>query len=130
MGLLSFLGAGSAGDVANAATKAVDSLGKAGDALFTSDEERAQWATVMEQVKQQPKMAQALITFASTQSTSTFVAGARSAVLYVLAVVLGYNLVLRDILIMCLHLKPEEVPAMAIGVDTLLKFIGALSGAM
>lgn len=130
MGLLSFLGAGSAGDVANAATKVVDSLGKAGDALFTSDEERAQWATVMEQVKQQPKMAQALITLVSTQSSNKFVAGGRAAVLYVLAFVLAYDLVLREVLIMALHLKPDQVPVSAIGVDVLLKFVGTMFGAM
>lgn len=79
MGVLSkFLGAGSA--------DAVAAIGGVVDQLFTSDEERAQGAAIMEKIRQQPELAEKAIGLAQAKSTNWFVAGGRPALLWVSAI--------------------------------------------
>ena len=130
MGLLSMLGLGKAtGEAAVvAAGGVIDALGSAGDRLFTSDAERAQWALMMKKVEQEPQIIQAMTTAFSMASGSRFVAYGRSAVMYVLALSVLYGLVVRDVLVLTLRLKPEEVPVMPLDPVVILKFLGGLLG--
>ncbi|MDH0348181.1 hypothetical protein [Aeromonas dhakensis] len=130
MGLLSMFGIGkSAGEAAAAAAGGViDALGNAGDKLFTSDAERAQWAVMMKKVEQEPQIIQALTTAFSTASGSRFVAYSRSSVMYVLALSVFYSLVVRDLLVLVLRIKPEDVPVMLLDPMVILKFLGGLLG--
>lgn len=130
MGLLSMLGLSKAtGEaVATAAGGVIDALGNAGDKLFTSDAERAQWAVMMKKVEQEPQIIQALITAFSSASGSRFVAYARSAIMYVLALSVFYSLVVRDMIVMLMGIKPENVPALLLDPMVILKFMGGLLG--
>lgn len=128
-GMLAKIGIGKTAEVVGeAATGVIDALGDAGDKLFTSDEERAQWAVMLEKVKQEPLQLQAIITAISTASPSPFVANARAWVLYALAFVLVYGVVVRDALILSLGIKPEDVPAMSLEPGVILRFLGGLLG--
>jgi hypothetical protein len=63
----------------------IDAIGKAGDALFTSDEERKQLDNDLEEIKQKPHLMQALANVTSASHRSFFVAGGRPALLWVAA---------------------------------------------
>lgn len=133
MGLLSKLGFGKAAaavenPVASAAEGVISAIGAAGDRLFTSDAERAQWAVVMKKVEQEPQIMQAMITAMSTASGNSFVASARSAVLYLMGISVFYGVVIRDVLVMTLGIKPENVPKMPVESGLLLRYIGSLLG--
>jgi hypothetical protein len=112
--------------VAAGAGAVIDSLGEAGDKLFTSDEERAYWAATLEKVRQQPQLLQGAISMVMAKSPNPFIAGARAAMLYTLALIAFYNLVVRDLLILVMGL--HDAPPPAISVEALLKFIGGMFG--
>lgn len=61
----------------------IEAIGKAGDALFTSDEERLQLSNDLLEIKQKPMLMQALANTLSAQHRSMFVAGARPFLLWV-----------------------------------------------
>ena len=61
----------------------IEVIGKAGDALFTSDEEREQLKNDLAEIKQKPLLMQALANTTAAQHRSTFVAGARPFLLWV-----------------------------------------------
>ncbi|MFT6789037.1 MAG: hypothetical protein ACJAVX_002404 [Pseudoalteromonas rhizosphaerae] len=61
----------------------IEAIGKAGDALFTSDEERQQLSNDLAEIKQKPLLMQALANTHAAQHRSTFVAGARPFLLWV-----------------------------------------------
>lgn len=130
MGLFSVLGIGtqSVADVEAGAAKVVEAVGNAGDQLFTSDEEKAQWSVMMAKVKQAPLMMQAVISANSVQSTSKFIAWSRSALIWVLVFSLGYNLLIRDFVVLVMKLDPATVPPSPISVELLLKALGSLIG--
>lgn len=89
-----------------ATTSIIDSLANAGDRLFTSDDERLKWQTLMQQIKAQPAAMRELTGIIAASSSSAFVAGGRSAIQYALAAVIGYHLFLRDLLVMLLD-RPD-----------------------
>jgi hypothetical protein len=60
----------------------IDAIGNVFDKLFTSDEERAQAAAVMAKLQQQPHLLQAEISKIEAQHRSTWVAGARPAIMW------------------------------------------------
>ncbi|ALS32770.1 hypothetical protein PTRA_a1578 [Pseudoalteromonas translucida KMM 520] len=64
-------------------TNPIEAIGKAGDALFTSDEERQQLSNDLLEIKQKPMLMQALANTLSAQHRSMFVAGARPFLLWV-----------------------------------------------
>lgn len=130
MGLLSIFGLGKAtGEAAaTAAGGVINAIGDAGDKLFTSDAERAQWSVMMAKVKQEPQIIQALTTALSTSSGSRFVAYSRSAVMYVLALSVFYSLVVRDMIVMFMGIKPEDVPELLLDPMVIMKFMGGLLG--
>ena len=74
------IGAWLFGGAAESAAKPVEAVGNALDQLFTSDEERAAAAIVMEKLRQQPHILQAEITKVEAAHPSVFVAGWRPAI--------------------------------------------------
>lgn len=63
----------------------IEAIGKAGDALFTSDEERKQLDNDLAEIKQKPFLMQALANVTAANHRSRFVAGGRPALLWVAA---------------------------------------------
>lgn len=68
-----------------AATGPIDAIGRAGDGLFTSDEERLQLKNELAEIKQKPFLMQALANVTAASHRSRFVAGGRPALLWVAA---------------------------------------------
>lgn len=64
-------------------TNPIEAIGKAGDALFTSDEERMQLDNDLVEIKQKPMLMQALANTMAAQHRSVFVAGARPFLMWV-----------------------------------------------
>ena len=64
-------------------TNPIEAIGKAGDALFTSDEERQQLDNDLTEIKQKPMLMQALANTMAAQHRSVFVAGARPFLMWV-----------------------------------------------
>ncbi|MPY25179.1 3TM-type holin [Shewanella sp. YLB-07] len=64
-------------------TNPIEAIGKAGDALFTSDEERMQLDNDLLEIKQKPMLMQALANTMAVQHRSVFVAGARPFLMWV-----------------------------------------------
>lgn len=64
-------------------TNPIEAIGKAGDALFTSDEERQQLDNELLEIKQKPLLMQALANTMAAQHRSVFVAGARPFLMWV-----------------------------------------------
>ena len=73
----------------------IDAVGNTFDKLFTSDEERAQAAFVMAQLKAQPHILQAELAKLEAQHRSAFVAGARPFILWVCGVALAQYFVIN-----------------------------------
>lgn len=130
MGLLNVfgLGAPTVTAVENGATGVIEAFGSAGDKLFTSDEEKAQWAVLMEKAKQSPALIQAVITANESTSGSKFASWARPALIWVLVASLGYNLLLRDFVIMAFHVAPADIPASPLSVNMVMSVLGQLMG--
>lgn len=63
----------------------IEAIGKAGDALFTSDEEKMALKNDLEEIKQKPYLMQALANVTSASHRSWFVAGGRPSLLWVAA---------------------------------------------
>lgn len=63
----------------------IEAIGKAGDSLFTSDEERLQLQNELAEIKQKPFLMQALANVTAANHRSSFVAGGRPALLWVAA---------------------------------------------
>jgi len=130
MGLLSMLGLGAptATSVENGAVGVIEAIGDAGDKLFTSDEEKAQWSVLMEKAKQSPAMIQAVITANEEKNSSKYIAAARATLIYALVASLTYNLLIRDFVIMAFHVLPADVPASPLSVSMILNVLGQLMG--
>ena len=64
-------------------TNPIEAIGKAGDALFTSDEERQQLDNELAEIQQKPMLMQALANTMAAQHRSVFVAGARPFLMWV-----------------------------------------------
>lgn len=67
------------------ASNPIEAIGKVGDSLFTSDEERLQLNNQLAEIKQKPQLMQALANVTSASHRSRFVAGGRPALLWVAA---------------------------------------------
>lgn len=76
----------------------IEAIGKAGDALFTSDEERAQLNNDLEEIKQRPLLMQALANTTAAQHRTIFVAGARPFLLWVCGMGFLFAFVINPIL--------------------------------
>lgn len=83
MGILSFLGMG------GEAKGVIEALSDAGDKIFTSDEERAQWEATLTKIAQKPHLMQAEINKIEAGHRSIFVAGWRPFIGWVCGFSLG-----------------------------------------
>jgi len=76
----------------------IEQIGKAGDALFTSDEERLQLNNELEAIKQKPLLMQALANTTAARHRSIFVAGARPFLMWVCGLGFLFAFVVNPIL--------------------------------
>lgn len=66
-------------------TNPIEALGKAGDSIFTSDEERLALSNDLAEIEQKPYLMQALANVTAANHRNWFVAGGRPALLWVAA---------------------------------------------
>lgn len=119
----------------------VGSLGEAVmsglDNLFTSDEEREKAKLKMMSLMVQPHLMQAAANIESAKSTNWFVAGARPSLLWICAVALFYNWIIKDFIVIgivtlsdraaeIVPLLPSIDGAEVTGLVTALLGLGAL----
>ena len=83
------LGAWLFGGAAESAAKPIEAVGNTLDQLFTSDDERAAAAVVMEKLRQQPDILQVELNKVEATHPSVFVAGWRPALGWVCVMSLG-----------------------------------------
>ena len=76
----------------------IEAIGKAGDALFTSDEERQQLQNDLAEIKQKPLLMQALANVNAAQHRTIFVAGARPFLMWVCGLGFLFAFVINPIL--------------------------------
>jgi len=88
MSLLDVLGLGK--QAGNAIAEPITAIGNVLDSLFTSDDEKAAAAVVMEKLRQQPSVLQVEMNKLESQHRSVFVAGWRPAIGWVLAISLAF----------------------------------------
>jgi hypothetical protein len=102
----------------------IELIGKAGDALFTSDEERAQLKNDLAEIKQKPLLMQALANTTAAQHRSTFVAGARPFLLWVCGFGFLFAFVINPILQwLCPDVGTPELP-----LDVMMELTLAMLG--
>lgn len=93
-------------------TDAVTAVGNAFDAVFTSDEERAQAKALLEKLKQQPAALQVELNKVEASHRSTFVAGWRPFVGWVCGVGFGYHFVIQPFLLFIVAWSGADMPAL------------------
>ena len=120
-------------DVGSLAGSVMDGL----DGLFTSDEERAAAALKIQALMAQPHMMQAQANIESAKSTNWFVAGGRPSLMWVCAIALFYNWLIKDMIVIgivsfntnaaeIVPLLPSIDGAEVTGLVTALLGLGAL----
>ena len=67
------------------------------DGLFTSDEEREAAALKIQALMMQPHMMQAQANIEAAKNTNWFVAGGRPSLLWICAIALFYNWIIKDL---------------------------------
>lgn len=113
----------------SAGTQPIEAIGTALDKLFTSDEERAQAAAVMEKLRQQPGVLQVELNKIEAQHRSVFVAGWRPFIGWVCGVALAYSFILRDLLAWGLSIGwPDVQPPPALAMEHLMTVLLSLLG--
>jgi hypothetical protein len=110
------------------ASDAVGALGSAFDKLFTSDEERAQAALVLEKVRQQPHILQAEINRLEAGHRSLFVAGWRPFIGWVCGLGLAWAFLGHPMFEWFVALRDLAISPPAIATDNMLELILALLG--
>ena len=107
------------------------------DGLFTSDEEREAAALKIQTLMAQPHMMQAQANIEAAKNTNWFVAGGRPSLLWVCAIALFYNWLIKDIIVIgivtfsnnaaeIVPLLPSIDGAEVTGLVTALLGLGAL----
>ncbi len=69
------------------------------DGLFTSDDERAAAALKIQALMAQPHMMQAQANIEAAKNTNWFVAGGRPSLMWVCAIALFYNWLIKDMIV-------------------------------
>ena len=69
------------------------------DSLFTSDDERAAAALKIQALMAQPHMMQAQANIEAAKNTNWFVAGGRPSLLWICAIALLYNWIIKDFIV-------------------------------
>ena len=121
MGFLSRLFGGPAID-------AVSAVGSVVDQLFTSDEERAQAALLMEKLRQKPQLLQAEINRVEASHRSLFVAGWRPFIGWVCGVGFLWAFLLHPLFEWIVAVRGLEVVAPGIVTDNMMELVLALLG--
>lgn len=120
-------------DVGSLAGSVMDGL----DGLFTSDEERAAAALKIQSLMAQPHMMQAQANIEAAKNTNWFVAGGRPSLMWVCAIALFYNWLIKDMIVIgivsfntnaaeIVPLLPSIDGAEVTGLVTALLGLGAL----
>lgn len=120
-------------DVGSLAGSVMDGL----DGLFTSDEERQAAALKIQTLMAQPHMMQAQANIEAAKNTNWFVAGGRPSLMWVCAVALFYNWLIKDMIVIgivsfnsnaaeIVPLLPSIDGAEVTGLVTALLGLGAL----
>tara|TARA_R110000772_G_scaffold1190_5_gene4191 strand:+ start:10185 stop:10601 length:417 start_codon:yes stop_codon:yes gene_type:complete len=76
-----------------------DSVMSGLDGLFTSDDERSAAALKIQTLMAQPHMMQAQANIESAKNTNWFVAGGRPSLLWICAIALLYNWIIKDFIV-------------------------------
>lgn len=111
-----------------AAATPIEAIGKVFDALFTSDEERAQAAAVLERLRQQPGVLQVELNKVEAAHRSVFVAGWRPAVGWICAAGLGWAYLGHPLFVWAAALWAPGLAPPAIATDSLFELVLALLG--
>ena len=120
-------------DVGSLAGSVMDGL----DGLFTSDEEREAAALKIQTLMMQPHMMQAQANIEAAKNTNWFVAGGRPSLLWICAIALFYNWIIKDFIVIgivtfsnnaaeIVPLLPSIDGAEVTGLVTALLGLGAL----
>jgi len=107
------------------------------DGLFTSDDERAAAALKIQALMAQPHMMQAQANIEAAKNTNWFVAGGRPSLLWICAIALFYNWIIKDFIVIgiitvsdraakIVPLLPSIDGAEVTGLVTALLGLGAL----
>lgn len=114
--------------VGGPAIDAVSAVGNAVDQLFTSDEERAQAAFLMEKLRQKPQILQAEINRVEAAHRSLFVAGWRPFIGWVCGAGFLWAFLLHPLFEWGIALNGLDVVAPDIVTDNMMELVLALLG--
>lgn len=110
----------------------IEAIGKAGDSLFTSDEERLQLNNDLEEIQQKPHLMQALANVTAANHRSVFVAGGRPALLWVAALGLFFFFPVKYAFGTMLWIRhswdADKLLAFPFSGDGLMELVGMLLG--
>ncbi len=101
----------------------IEAIGNVFDSLFTSDEERAQAAAVMEKLRQHPGELQVELNKVEASHRTLFVAGARPAILWVCAIGLAFTFIINPIIQWVTGSPGPELPTSVL-FDLILGILG------
>lgn len=121
MGILSKIFGGPAID-------AVSAVGNVVDQLFTSDDERAQAALLMEKLRQQPQILQAEINRIEASHRSLFVAGWRPFIGWVCGFGFLWAFILHPLFLWVVAVRGLAITPPEIMTDNLMELVLALLG--
>lgn len=121
MGILSKIFGGPAID-------AVSAVGNVVDQLFTSDDERAQAALLMEKLRQQPQILQAEINRIEASHRSLFVAGWRPFIGWVCGLGFLWAFILHPLFLWVVAVRGMAITPPEIMTDNLMELVLALLG--
>lgn len=107
---------------------AVTAVGNVVDQLFTSDEERAQAAILMEKLRQKPQLLQAEINRVEASHRSLFVAGWRPFIGWVCGAGFLWAFLLHPLFEWIVALRGLDIVAPAIVTDNMMELVLALLG--
>ena len=114
------------------AASVVGSIGKAGDKLFTSDQDRLQFRNEYEEIKQKPMLMQAMANITAASHRSAFVAGGRPALLWVAALGLFFFFPVRyavgTYIWAKLSLQTDVIMAFPFTGNALMELVGMVLG--
>lgn len=101
----------------------IDAVGNALDKIFTSDQERVNARVMLEKIKQHPGELQVELNKVEAKHRTIFVAGWRPACGWICAAGLGYEYIVRPILIACnVHAPSVDSSALHTLVSAMLGF--------
>jgi len=110
------------------AIDAVSAVGNVVDQLFTSDDERAQVALLMEKLRQQPQILQAEINRIEASHRSLFVAGWRPFIGWVCGLGFLWAFILHPLFLWVVAVRGMAITPPEIMTDNMMELVLALLG--